>query len=608
MNNAVEQIKERLNILDVVGSYVQLQKAGRQYKGKSPFTNEKTPSFFVSPERGMYYCFSSGKGGDIFRFIEEMEGVDFKGALKMLAERAHIELTPQNPQKRTEREALYALIDAATAYFEDALRKHEQIRAYLTKRGVNAGSIAKWRIGYAQGGWRNLKDHLAGKGFGDAILLRSGLIKRATEGNSLYDVFRDRVMFPICDSAGRVVAFSGRAMASDPALPKYVNSPETELFEKSRILFGYHIAKQSIRTSNFSLIVEGQFDLVLAHQAGFKNAVAISGTALSLHHTELLERLSSRVVLALDADRAGVSSVQRAAHIMLARGMDVKVALLAEGKDPADLVAEDPALLKAAVRTAVTVVEFLIAILQKATRDERAFRLRVRDEVLPLIVRIPNRIDREHFEQVVSTALGTTREAVHYEVERSAAEVDRPSAEIERSFGSMGQRDEDVKGNRDRISTTGNVGTGTLRTDELARFVYGLILWQEEKQHAFGHKQNSSQEKEDDVIFDTVEMKGALKEAVGEDAWRTLTELADEDKSKLMFEVELHVSALPPATLLAQFHGLLRELSGRTLKQALHEARAKLREAESSGDEQAKDMYLAECAVLQKRLSVLGGA
>ena len=152
-------------------------------------------------------------------------------------------------------------------------------------------------------------------------------------------------------------------------------------------------------------------------------------------------------------------------------------------------------------------------------------------------------------------------------------------------------------------------GTGTLRTDELARFVYGIILWQEEKQHAFGHKQNSSQEKEeDDAIFDTAEMKSALKQAVGEDAWRTLTELADEDKSKLMFEVELHVSALPPATLLAQFHGLLRELSGRTLKQALHEARAKLREAESSGDEQAKDTYLAECAVLQKRLSVLGGA
>src|SRR3989338_2147118 len=515
MNNAVEQIKERLNILDVVGSYVQLQKAGRQYKGKSPFTNEKTPSFFVSPERGMYYCFSSGKGGDIFRFIEEMEGVDFKGALKMLAE-----LTPQTPQKRTEREALYALIDAATAYFEDALRKHEQIRAYLTTRGVNAGSIAKWRIGYAQGGWRNLKDHLAGKGFGDAILLRSGLIKRATEGNSLYDVFRDRVMFPICDSAGRVVAFSGRTMASDPALPKYVNSPETELFEKSRILFGYHIAKQSIRTSNFSLIVEGQFDLVLAHQAGFKNAVAISGTALSLHHTELLERLSSRVVLALDADRAGVSSVQRAAHIMLARGMDVKVALLAEGKDPADLVAEDPTLLKVAVRTAVTVVEFLIAIVQKATRDERAFRLRVRDEVLPLIVRIPNRIDREHFEQVVSTTLGTTREAVHYEVERlgerSGAEVDRPRAEIERSFDRRGHV---PKGSRDGFSTAGNVGTGTLRTDELARFVYGLILWQEEKQHASEHAQNISQEKEDDAIFDTAEMKSALKEAVGKDAW-----------------------------------------------------------------------------------------
>lgn len=587
MNNAVEQIKERLNIVDVVSGYVQLQKAGRHFKGKSPFTNEKTPSFFVSSDRGMYYCFSSGKGGDIFRFIEEMEGVDFKGALKMLAERAHVELTPQNPQKRTEQEALYALIDTAALYFETTLKSHDEIHAYLHKRGVTDQSITKWRIGYVPDGWRNLRDHLAQYGFTDAMMLRSGLIKRATEGNSLYDVFRDRVMFPIADPAGRIVAFSGRTMNSDPVLPKYVNSPETELYEKSHILFGYHVAKQTIRKSDFSLIVEGQFDLVLAHQAGFTNTVAISGTALSVHHTTLLERLSSRVVLALDADRAGLNSVQRAAHTMLARGMDVKVALLPEGKDPADLVAEDPELFKATVRNAKTVVEFFIAVLKKSTNDERAFRLRVRDEVLPLIVRISNRIDREHFEEIVSTALSTTKDAVHYEVERLAEA--QSNAENKAQISTQTDTTHAV------VPPTTTQRPDTYRTDELVRFVYGIILWQ-------GQEQKNVH----DAVFDTVEMSNALKEAIGENAWQSLLALGESDKNKLIFEAELHCADLPVSALLIKFHSYLKEIQERMIKGALREARAKLRNAEVTGEEKAVDSYLEECAVLQKRLSTIG--
>lgn len=347
MSTPVEQIKERLSILDVVAPYVQLQKAGKHFKGKSPFTNEKTPSFFVSPDRGVYYCFSSGKGGDIFRFVEEMEGVDFRGALKILADRAHVELVPESPQKRTERETLYEILESATAFFERMLAERPEIQAYLARRGVSKRSVVHWRIGYAPDGWRVLKEHLLAEGFNEALILRSGLIKKQADGGKdSYDVFRDRVMFPITDTSGRVVAFSGRAMGSDPALPKYVNSPETELYEKSHVLFGYDKAKQRIRSNDFSLIVEGQFDLVLAHQAGFSNTVAISGTALSAQHVTLLARLSKRVVLALDADRAGIESVKRASERLLEHGMDVKVARMPHGKDPADLVAESPALLK----------------------------------------------------------------------------------------------------------------------------------------------------------------------------------------------------------------------------------------------------------------------
>jgi DNA primase len=368
-----------------------------------------------------------------------------------------------------------------------------------------------------------------------------------------------------------VLAFSGRTMSSDPALPKYVNSPETELYEKSHTLFGYHLAKQSIRTHNFSLVVEGQFDLVLAHQAGFTNTVAISGTALSEHHCALLERLSKRVVLALDADRAGINSVKRSAHIMLARGLDVKVATLPDGKDPADLVAEDPALLKNAIRNATTVIEFLIGVLKRTARDERSFRLTVRDEVLPFVLRIPDRIDREYFEQVVSEALGTTKDAVHFEVERLAQ-----SSQTESAIP-------------DAIESPQRATVSRYRTDELARYIYSVSLWAD-----------TQKGKEGDGL------RQKLEEAVGEDAWRTLADMSEEEKNELMFRIERESETLTLDVLMEQASEYIQELRVRMLKRRLGDAREKLRTAEAAHDDAAIATYLAECSDIQKRLSTEG--
>jgi len=428
MSDAVRQIKERLNIIDVVSPYVELHKAGRNFKGKSPFSNERTPSFYVSPERGMYYCFSTSQGGDIFSFIQTIEGVDFREALKMLAEKAGVELVPEAPEKRSERDRLYALLEETTKFFEEWLPLSPVATAYLADRGVKPVTISKWRIGYAPGpltgGWRLLKEHLTAKGYTLPEMLKAGVIKHGADGKDPFDVFRDRVMFPLRDGQGKVVGFSGRTLAPDEKTPKYVNSPETELYKKSDLLFGYDMAKNTIRTLDFSLIVEGQFDVVMSHQAGYSNTVAVSGTALTLHHVQLLERLSSRVVLALDADRAGIAAMQRAADLMLRRGFDVKVAKLPAGADPADLVRTDAIVLKQAVGGAVPVIEFLLAHLKDLTPEERAYRLRVREEVVPYITLIPNRIDQEHFTGVVATAVGVSVDAVRFEVER-AREVRR---------------------------------------------------------------------------------------------------------------------------------------------------------------------------------------
>ncbi len=422
MSDSVQEIKDRLSITDVIAPYVELHKAGKNYKGKSPFTSEKTPSFFVSPDRGMYYCFSTSQGGDMFTFIQSMEGVDFKGALKILAEKAGVELVPEAPEKRSARDRAYLCLETAKEFYVRQLELNKEAKEYLKNRGVNDLTIGKWSIGYAPGppqhGWRELKEALENKGFTKEELLSVGLIKTTDSGKEPFDVFRDRIVFPMNDTAGRTVAFSGRILSKDSEAPKYVNSPETDYYKKSELLFGYDKAKAGIRTLGFSLIVEGQFDVVMCHQAGYHNSVAVSGTALTIKHVQLLERLADRVVLALDSDKAGIAAMKRAADLMLRRGIDIKVAEMPDGSDPADLIADDARNFKKVIGKSVHVIEFLLHILTKQYEDTRTLKLKAREEILPFIHLLPNRIDQDHFVSVVAKAIGTTTEAVRYELER----------------------------------------------------------------------------------------------------------------------------------------------------------------------------------------------
>jgi len=422
MSDAVQQIKDKLNILDVISPYVELHKAGKNYKGKSPFAAEKTPSFYVSPDRGMYYCFSTSQGGDIFNFIQAMEGVDFKESLKMLAVKAGVELVPEDPKKKSERERLFATVEAATVFFAEQLEKEAEALEYLHNRGVKSETVAKWRIGFAPGppksGWREGKDHLEALGYTRDELLKSGIIKTTDAGKEPFDVFRDRIMFPMAEPGGKMVAFSGRVLHPDDKAPKYVNSPETDLYKKSDLLYGYDKAKTGIRNLNFSLIVEGQFDVVMCHQAGYSNTVAVSGTALTLHHVQLLERMSDKVVLALDADRAGINAMKKGAQLMLGRGLDVKVAEMPPGKDPADIIQVNPIDFKQIIGKSVHVIEFFLHVIKREVTDDRAFKLKVREEILPFILLLPSRIDQEHFVGKVAEYIHSTTEAIRYELDR----------------------------------------------------------------------------------------------------------------------------------------------------------------------------------------------
>lgn len=426
--DTVQAVKDKLTITEVVAPYVKLTKAGRYMKGLSPFTKEKTPSFFVNPERGSYYCFSTTQGGDMFTFIEKMEGVDFKGALKILAEKAGVPLVYEKGEgsgNNDVRERLREAMSRAEAFYVSQFVVGSEAHTYALSRGLTPESLATWRIGFAPSGWRTLLEHLTEQGFTTDELIRAGLIKEADEKKgTYYDRFRNRLMFPIKDTAGRTVAFTGRAMdPSDQA--KYLNSPETDLYKKSEVLFGMHLAKDAIRTRGFALLVEGQFDLTLAHQSGFENTIALSGTALSEKHIALIKRYADNLMLALDADRAGLAASAKNATAALADGMKVKAVKLPQGKDPADCISEDPKEFVKMVKDADSIIEFFLSVLATETSSSHDLVLRVEETVLPLVRVIPSPLEREHFIGIVARGLGMSVDAVRQTMKRVALPENR---------------------------------------------------------------------------------------------------------------------------------------------------------------------------------------
>ena len=422
MGGDVETIKERLDIAEVVGSYIKLEKAGQSYKARCPFHNEKTPSFYVSPARGSYYCFGCGAKGDIFTFVEQTEGIDFREALKVLADRAGVELkkfSRESQEEKTEKDKILEALEEATQFFENELASNDAAREYLKSRGITEESMKEWRLGYAPAEWRSLYGALLSKGYPEAILIKAGLIKKveAGSGKNPYDVFRDRVMFPLKDTAGRVIAFSGRALSKETE-PKYLNSPDTLVFTKHEVLYGLDKAKEKIRRKNYAILVEGQMDLVLSHQVGIDNTVASSGTAFTQAHLERLKKLSKRILLAFDGDRAGQMAAEKSTELALLLGLEVKIAALPEGKDPAELAQKDPQSWKEVLRQAKPAIEHFLDTLAKNESDGRKLGKWVEKKILPLIALLESAMERSHFVSLVAKRTGIKDEIVWEDLRR----------------------------------------------------------------------------------------------------------------------------------------------------------------------------------------------
>ncbi|MFZ4500355.1 MAG: DNA primase [Minisyncoccia bacterium] len=418
MNNSViEQIKSRLPIAEVLASYITLIPAGTQFKAKCPFHNEKTASFSISPERGLYYCFGCGAKGDIVNFVQEFEGVDFKGALKILADRAGIVLSAysgKTSEEVDETDRIYKALDDASLHYEKELQNNKEALEYLKARGLTDETISNFRIGYAPNEWRYLSGTAS---IGDTLFLeRAGLAKKTeklvpqSDGSSrdmggYYDRFRGRIMFPLADSSGRIVGFSGRMFPDTPEGPKYLNSPETEVFQKSRILFGFDKAKQAIRKHNFAIMVEGQMDLVLSHQAGFKNTVATSGTAVSEQSATdmgaqlvVLSRLTPNLFLAFDGDSAGEKALARAALVALTLGMNPKVVSLLGGVDPADFILkEGTEAWKMRLKESEHYILHTLHAIQRSIPSAHGLKLLIREKLFPFLLRVKSAIERQSY-------------------------------------------------------------------------------------------------------------------------------------------------------------------------------------------------------------------
>ena len=420
--DAVAEVKARLSIEDVVAEYVQLKRAGRNYKGLSPFGNEKTPSFVVSPEKQIWHDFSSGKGGDMFTFIQELEGLDFKETLELLARKAGVDLEQFRAQgsgpRGQEKERLYEVLEIAAKFYQAQLKVNKTALEYLfKKRAFTKETVLKFRLGYSPNTGDALINFLKTKKFTQEEASAAGLITQRYNGWG--DMFRGRVMVPLSDAQGRVVGFTARILedpGSSPGqadAPKYINTPSTLLYDKGRQAYGLHLAKEAIRKAKFGVVVEGNLDVIASHQAGIENVVAAAGTALTEAHLKDLGRYASDIRFAFDSDKAGIAATERAIPLAQKVGVNVSIITIPDGKDPDELVRKGPKLWQDAIGNHQYAIDWLIerykGLLDVETgQGKRQFT----DVVLEVIRGLSDKVEQDHYLGELAKSIGVSKEAM----------------------------------------------------------------------------------------------------------------------------------------------------------------------------------------------------
>ncbi|MDD2732130.1 MAG: DNA primase [Candidatus Pacebacteria bacterium] len=428
ISSPIEEIKNRLDIVEVIQGYIKLHKAGVNYRAICPFHNEKKPSFFVSPVRQRWHCFGScSEGGDIFKFVMKIEGLEFGDALRLLAQRAGVELKRQDPVLKTQRQRLYEICELACSFFQKQLKVSslgKEARDYFLSRGIKEETIDNWRLGYAPDMWNSLSDFLISRGYIRQEVEKAGLALKSQKTGSYFDRFRGRIIFPIFDFNSQPIGFGARIFkqtkrADGQDESKYINTPATLLYDKSSVLYGLNRAGLEIRKKDASVLVEGYMDALMAHQAGYSNVVAVSGTALTSYQLKTLKRYSDNLLISFDMDLAGNSATKRGIDLAQEIGFNIRIVVMPEGSDPADVILKDPNEWQNLIEKTKTIHDFYFEnALSKFDRNTLEGKKGISKILLPVIKRIPDKIEQSVWIQDLAKALLVKEEDVSEELRK----------------------------------------------------------------------------------------------------------------------------------------------------------------------------------------------
>lgn len=469
-----DEIKERADVVEVVSEHLQLKPAGSgSFKALCPFHGEKSPSFYVSRAKQIWHCFGCGKGGDVFSFLMEMEGMSFPEAMRHLGKKYGVEIPEYRPNpKSNEKEFLIEMHEISTKFYETLLHEHEkgaQAREYIASRGIDTELAKKFRLGYAPDSWEALVTFLKKRGYGEERIVAAGLAKKRRSGSGVIDQFRDRVVIPLMGPRGRVLGYTGRTLKQDDekAGPKYLNTPETLIYHKSDVLFGFSLAKTAIRHEGSVIVVEGNLDVVASHKAGVEHVIASSGTALTESQLRQLKKQTSKILFAFDADKAGFAAAQRGIRLAQEMGFDVAVISIPEdaGKDPDDVVQKDPDAWKQLAQNPVHIMEYYFEnALASFDLNKVEGKRELAKFICGEIARLQDAVEREHWMQKLSDIIHVDLAVLRDVVRKAAGQQVRPV-----------KLEEKIKPNAPKPEVQ-----KTSREEQAASFLVGLLLHVEE--------------------------------------------------------------------------------------------------------------------------------
>lgn len=609
MNSEVEEIKSRLNLIDILGEYIRLEKAGANFKARCPFHNEKIPSFMASEDKQIWHCFGCGKGGDIFGFVMEMEGMDFKEALKFLADKAGVKIQRFDPQKENQKNRTLEILDLASRFYEAQLWKSSaapKILAYLRERGIKEGIMKDFRLGFAPAGWRNLANFLVSRGYGIEEIKKTGLLvekKQALPADSknaenstagYYDRFRDRIIFPIADSSGKIVGFSARvAPGQDESQAKYVNTPETEVYHKSRVLFGLDKAKSEIKIKGWTFLVEGNLDVIASFQAGIKNVVAVSGTALTPDHLGILKRYTDNLRICFDKDSAGEIATKKSLKLCFEKGLGVKVVELPSGKDAADLAKNNPVALRQSTENAQEAMEYLFhKSLGNFDKNQIEGKKKIAEELLEMIAFLASELEKSHWIKQLAREL-ETKESVLTDMLKKAKIRDR----IKRTSSEPG-------------TESGENFSSQEKLEILTQGIVGLMLVYDSVWRRVQARQKIQPIFLEDELFQLLVEKGEESEFIFE---KFVSQLKDQElisraeklflEKKYRFDLNNNLEEIQLPDPLVEMEKYLKEIRREIGKKELEKIEKDLKKAEEDRDQEAIKFLREEVRRISQEIS-----